>query len=245
MSDIQNFNDFNNVTEPTEAGTNAAGVLLSDTFENWREKTNGIIAEINVLATQLNTQVDVPLSGIVQASGKKLIGNVTGSTADLAEISIIAESDKIISNDNDTTIPTSAAVHDFQEKRYISGRVSSSGVATSLHGISSVRVGTGAYNITVNGSHQLPAGQRYTVVAQLAIDLAPYGATQSRINNQFQIQLFQIDDISGDPAYRAEIFELESYEGHGGGNDANSASFVSVNRRDFPFTLIGLPATDQ
>jgi hypothetical protein len=55
MSDIQNFNDFNNVTPPTEAGTNAAGVLLSDTFENWREKTNGIIAQTNTNKTNIES----------------------------------------------------------------------------------------------------------------------------------------------------------------------------------------------
>ena len=46
MADIKNFNDFDNVTAPSEAGTNEAGVLLTDTFETWREKTNGIVAQV-------------------------------------------------------------------------------------------------------------------------------------------------------------------------------------------------------
>ena len=116
MSNIRNFNEFNTIGSASseDVSKNEDGILLSDTLETFREKTNGIIEKVNILAS---APADVPLSGIVQASAKKLIGNVTGSTADLAEISIITESDKIVSNDNDTTIPTSAAIHDFQEKR--------------------------------------------------------------------------------------------------------------------------------
>lgn len=51
MADIKNFNDFDNVTAPSAAGTNEAGVLLSDTFETWREKTNGIVAQVKTNST--------------------------------------------------------------------------------------------------------------------------------------------------------------------------------------------------
>ena len=118
-------------------------------------------------------------------------------------------------------------------------------MATNLHGISVVRQSTGVYNVTILDSHQLPAGERYNLVGQLQRDLAGQGATQSRINDSWQIQSFQLADVNGDPVYRFEIWEIESYEGHGGGNDANSASFVSVNRRDSEFVFIGLPASDQ
>ena len=42
-----------------------------------------------------------------------VIGNVTGSTATPSEVSLISETNTIAGNDNDTTIPTSAAVKDY------------------------------------------------------------------------------------------------------------------------------------
>ena len=85
MSDIQNFNDFNNVTPPTEAGTNTAGVLLSDTFENWREKTNGIIAQTNTNKTNIESN-DVDIATInttaafKNATAFQKFDKTTGST---------------------------------------------------------------------------------------------------------------------------------------------------------------------
>jgi hypothetical protein len=85
MSDIQNFNDFNNVTAPAEAGTNIAGIILSDTFENWREKTNGIIAQTNTNKTNIESN-DVDIATInanaafLNATDFQKFDKTTGST---------------------------------------------------------------------------------------------------------------------------------------------------------------------
>ena len=55
----------------------------------------------------------VGVSEIEDISSMRVIGNVTGSTATPAEVVVVREADSIASNDNDTTIPTSAAVKDY------------------------------------------------------------------------------------------------------------------------------------
>ena len=55
----------------------------------------------------------VGVSEIEDISSMRVIGNVTGSTATPTEVVVVRETDSIESNDNDTTIPTSAAVKDY------------------------------------------------------------------------------------------------------------------------------------
>ena len=55
----------------------------------------------------------VGVSEIEDISSMRVIGNVTGSTATPTEVVVVRETDSIASNDNDTTIPTSAAVKDY------------------------------------------------------------------------------------------------------------------------------------
>ena len=91
----------------------------------------------------------------------------------------------------------------------------------------------------------MPSGESYSVIAQLGVNLDPFVDGLNAINDSFSIHVFKIDDIGGDPAYRVEIFELESTNVSGGGNDNNSVANVDLDRRDAPFSVIGLPASDQ
>jgi len=55
----------------------------------------------------------VGVAEIEDISSMRVIGNVTGSTATPTEVVVVRETDSIDNNDNDTTIPTSAAVKDY------------------------------------------------------------------------------------------------------------------------------------
>ena len=77
----------------------AGGVELSDTLSSWRKKTNGIITKISAEATELdNLQTKVNTSNvnnnslilgkIEQVGDNKLLGNVSGSTANVSQIEI-------------------------------------------------------------------------------------------------------------------------------------------------------------
>ena len=82
---------------------------------------------------------------------------------------------------------------------------------------------------------------------------APSSANEPGYNaftDSFNINVFKINDIGGDPAYRVEIFELksESYFLGGGGNpfggdDNQAIARFSRTRVDAPFSVIGLPAS--
>ena len=234
----------------------AGGVELSDTLSSWRKKTNGIITKISSLdaaATTLETKVNtsnvnnnsIVFGKIQQVSDNKLLGNVSGSTANVSQIEIDVTASGL--QDSDSTIPTSKAVKDHVAlgERYISGRINANGTASALHGISVSRVEAGVYNVIVANSHQLPSGESYSVVAQIGVDVDPNDGGKNVINDSYHIHVFKIADIGGDPAYRVEIFELESVNGHGGGNDHNDIVDASLLRRDAQFSVIGLPATDQ
>jgi len=252
MSNTRRFSDFNSPADGTanDQGTNEAGITLTDTLEDWREKTNGIIERINELGVEVvniySGQVDehaINYSKIQEVNPKKLLGNTSSASGDVAEIEIDVTASGL--QDSDVAIPTSKAVKDnvVTNQRYISGRINSNGTAASLHGITVSRVEAGVYNVIVADSHQLPSGESYSVIAQLGADLNPFVNAYNAINDSFSIHVFKIDDIGGDPAYRVEIFELESVSIHGGGNDNNAVANVDLDRRDAPFSVIGLPAS--
>ena len=234
----------------------AGGVELSDTLSSWRKKTNGIITKISAEAAELDTlqgkvngfqdgNNTIALNKIVKVGGSKLLGNLASGSENVVEIEIDVTASGL--QDSDSTIPTSKAVKDHVAlgERYISGRINANGTASALHGISVSRVEAGVYNVIVADSHQLPSGESYSVIAQLGVNLDPFVDGLNAINDSFSIHVFKIDDIGGDPAYRVEIFELESTNVSGGGNDNNSVANVDLDRRDAPFSVIGLPASDQ
>ena len=242
--------DFSNFT------TN--GVELSDTLSSWRKKTNGIIEKISTEATALGNiksggvnNNSLALNKIVKVGDNKLLGNVSGNTADVSQIEIDVTASGL--QDSDDKIPTSKAVKDhvnnnvLTNQRYISGRINANGTAVSLHGITVSRVEAGVYNVIVVDGHQLPSGESYSFVAQLGVDLNSFVDGLNEINDSYSIHVFKIADIGGDPAYRVEIFELEStnvYKAFGG-DDNTYVAKVDLDRRDAPFSVIGLPASDQ
>lgn len=119
MSNTRLFSDFNSPDAgTTEGGTTEAGVILTDTLEGWREKTNGIIEKVN----ELDNDIDLIRAGglnvhslafdkIVEVNSKRLLGNIGSSTDDVAEIEIDVTDSGL--QDSDDTIPTSKAVKDY------------------------------------------------------------------------------------------------------------------------------------
>ena len=225
----------------------AGGVELSDNLNDWRKKTNGIIQKITALQAEVDSgDIDdnaVVLEKLEQIANLKVLGNTSGSSADVSEVSILDED--TFSSNSATALATQQSIKAYVDKRYISGRINANGTATSLHGIIVSRVEVGVYNVIVADSHQLPSGESYSVVAQIGVDVDPNDGGKNVINDSYHIHVFKIADIGGDPAYRVEIFELESVNGHGGGNDHNDIVDASLLRRDAQFSVIGLPATDQ
>lgn len=104
--DSTNFEDFNSP---------AGGVELSDTLSDWRKKTNGIIEKIDSLETKVETS-DVTnnslvLGKIAQVGDNKLLGNVSGGTANVSQIEIDVTASGL--QNSDDTIPSSKAVKDY------------------------------------------------------------------------------------------------------------------------------------
>ena len=251
MSNTRNFADFDSPDSSTSTGTNEAGVLTTDTLETWREKTNGIIEKLKNFTGADLADNTVALGKITQLSNKKVLGNVSGGTANAAEVSIITEADKISSNDNDTSIPTSAAVNDLVSNRQIScqvGTSSQNGGASgaeivlplqAANGVSVSKVSRGTYDITVSSSHQLDASvERYipTVSVALAFGEIPQTGEVNTIQNVYYSAVYQ----SSDNVYRVILFEMESFK-QDFSDDANNCAMMSVNLRDIPFNFIGIP----
>jgi len=118
----------------------AGGVELSDTLSSWRKKTNGIVMKVDSLdstagtlagtvsaltTTVANSEVDnnsILLSKVQLLGNNKLLGNTSGSTADVSVVSIVDETAGITANDNDTSIPTSAAVKHYSDNKFFNGQ---------------------------------------------------------------------------------------------------------------------------
>jgi len=114
------------------------GVELSDTLSSWRKKTNGIITKISTEATALDnleTKVNtsnvnnnsLTLGKIEQVGDNKLLGNVSGSTANVSQIEIDVTASGL--QDSDDKIPTSKAVKD-----HVNDTVFKSGMVVETYG---------------------------------------------------------------------------------------------------------------
>ena len=122
MSNTRSFTDFDSPDGSTPLDTTEAGVLLTDTLEDFREKTNGIIEKVNATDTAataikaggLDTN-SVALTKIAQVSDNNLLGNVSGGTANVSEIEIDVTASGL--QDSDDVIPTSKAVKDYIDDR--------------------------------------------------------------------------------------------------------------------------------
>jgi len=120
MGNTRRFTSFNNVDASVASGEADEGVILTDTIEDWREKTNGIIEKINEINVATDFLLDesdqsLSLDKLAQIGAKKLLGNIGSSTADIAEIEIDVTASGL--QDSDVTIPTSKAVRDYVDDR--------------------------------------------------------------------------------------------------------------------------------
>ena len=109
--DSTNFEDFNSP---------AGGVELSDTLSDWRKKTNGIIEKIDSLETKVETSNvtnnSIVLGKIEQVGDNKLLGNVSGGTANVSQIEIDVTASGL--QNSDDTIPSSKAVKDYVDSLF-------------------------------------------------------------------------------------------------------------------------------
>ena len=108
--DYTDFEDFNSP---------AGGVELSDTLADWRQKTNGIIMKIDSLETGINaaSNIDdnaIALEKIEQVANLKVLGNTSGSTANVSEVSVLDED--TLSSDSATALATQQSI-----KAYVDG----------------------------------------------------------------------------------------------------------------------------
>jgi len=212
------YTDFDNFNSPND------GVELSDTLNDFRKKTNGIIKKID-------DPNSVNLNKLQELAGKKLIGNTGASAGDCSEVDIVDESGGISNNDNDTSIPTSAAVKDYVDAgRHQNITVQHDGTtATFIKGCTISRTSAGQYTITVPDLGNLP-----TAAASLACDWSVQAPSNSTLNGQLNISARTIDNTT----IVVETVSLSSYGASGGGNDANTVSFISRSNVDAPFHVI-------
>jgi len=79
----------------------AGGVELSDNLNDWRKKTNGIIQKITALQAEVDSgDIDdnaVVLGKLEQIANLKVLGNTSGSPANVSEVSIL-DQDTLSSN---------------------------------------------------------------------------------------------------------------------------------------------------
>tara|TARA_R110002153_G_scaffold30032_1_gene92081 strand:- start:593 stop:1594 length:1002 start_codon:yes stop_codon:yes gene_type:complete len=168
MSNTRSFTDFDSPDSGTTLSTTEAGVLLTDTLEDFREKTNGIIEKVKATDTAATAikaggldNNSVALTKIAQVGDNKLLGNVSGGTANVSEIEIDVTASGL--QDSDDTIPSSKAVRDYIDDRVGSivqqqylrintvGTYSSELIGTSGDRKTTVASGTGAALINMQG----------------------------------------------------------------------------------------------
>ena len=120
--DSTNFEDFNSP---------AGGVELSDTLSGWRKKTNGIVMKIDSLETKVNTSNvtnnSLALGKIAQIGSLKVLGNTTGSTANVSEISVLDQD--TLSSNSATSLATQQSI-----KAYVDNTVYKNGMVVEMYG---------------------------------------------------------------------------------------------------------------
>lgn len=139
--------------------TNSNASAPSVTFANmlWYDTTNNQLKKRN----ETNSDPWIVLGTIDEGTGK-FTPNAAITTSEIAAATLVTSSDTIASNDNDTTIPTSAAVIDYTDQYLILRSVA---LDTSLTGTFQNRaLGTTVRN-TISGASvssptfTLPAGK--------------------------------------------------------------------------------------
>lgn len=119
----------------------AGGVELSDTLSSWRKKTNGIVVEVDsvkstaatlastvstldgtvsTLATTVATSAvnnnSLALGKIAQISNLKVLGNTTGSTANVSEISVLDQD--TLSSNSATSLATQQSIKAYVDNLF-------------------------------------------------------------------------------------------------------------------------------
>jgi hypothetical protein len=103
-------------------------------------------------------------------------------------------------------------------------------INTYLRNCTLTRTAIGRYTITIDD-----IGTRPTAVASLANNWTLQSPSNSFLSGQYAISV-RID--SNNTSIYVECVSLESYGGQGGGNDANTVSFISRSYVDVPFQVI-------
>ena len=105
---------------------NTDGVEVSDTLNDWRKKTNGVVEKINSVDSTISTiQSDldaaeeaiasadindnaIVLEKIEQVDNLKVLGNTSGSTGNVSEVSVLDED--TLSSDSATALATQQSI---------------------------------------------------------------------------------------------------------------------------------------
>jgi len=103
----------------------AGGVELSDNLNDWRKKTNGIIQKI----TSLQAEVDsgdindnaIVLKKLEQIANLKVLGNTSGSSANVSEISILDQD--TLSSNSATALATQQSIKAYVDNNFFDGQI--------------------------------------------------------------------------------------------------------------------------
>jgi len=113
---------------------NTNGVEVSDTLNDWRKKTNGIVVELDSIKGGSIDNNSIVLEKIEQVANLKVLGNTSGSTANVSEVSILDED--TLSSNSATALATQQSI-----KAYVDNQFDSD-----------------TYDLSTNGYQILPSG---------------------------------------------------------------------------------------
>jgi hypothetical protein len=136
--------DLNNALQAIVT-QNSGSSAPTTTFSNmlWYDTANNQIKKRNAA----DTDPWITLGTIDEATGK-FTPNAAITTSEIAAATLVTSTDTIATNDNDTTIPTSAAVKDYADSV-----TTTSAILSSTAGASAGAIGTYAWGGQLAGSY--------------------------------------------------------------------------------------------
>ena len=183
------------------------GQIATDAITTTKIKNNAVDSAKITDGAVTTSKIDdgaVTTAKIENITDMKVLGNTSGSAASPQEIDIISESAGISNNDNDITIPTSAAVKDYVDTASAvsvasftksggtittTGRISGysesdpDGIVSESGGL--LTVGAGVYLVYFSGSYTEGSGQ-----GSFNVDYRKNSATVNRQNVNSATNLF-------------------------------------------------------
>ena len=147
---------------------------IKDTYQGLikTNDNNAISSEVVLTDGSGNsTGVSVSNDGRVVASGTVSFGSLKDTGENITITKFVDESDGIAGNDNDTTIPTTAAVKDYVD-------------STELNSVTSVNTQTGAVVLGTDNIAVLVQGEHLCVMSRGIGDQAS-GMTTSKLGGYF------------------------------------------------------------